>query len=104
MNVQSDLLHLLEERGFIHQCTDAAGLSRALAAGRVATPTHARRPNSSPPCRDVPSSTLIPDSSMKMARLPPPSSSLPRNPRREPETPPLWTRVAPVAPAVACSR
>ena len=35
MNVQSDLLHLLEERGFVHQCTDAAGLSRALAAGRI---------------------------------------------------------------------
>lgn len=28
-----DLFHLLEERGFIHQCTDSDGLRAALAAG-----------------------------------------------------------------------
>lgn len=31
----SDLLHLLEERGFIHQCTDSDGLRTALAAGSL---------------------------------------------------------------------
>jgi tyrosyl-tRNA synthetase len=31
----NDLLHLLEERGFIHQCTDADGLRQALASTRV---------------------------------------------------------------------
>lgn len=31
----SDLLHLLEERGFVHQCTDADGLRQAFAAGPV---------------------------------------------------------------------
>lgn len=29
----SDLLHLLQERGFVHQCTDATGLGVALGAG-----------------------------------------------------------------------
>ncbi|MFT4173907.1 MAG: tyrosine--tRNA ligase, partial [Rhodocyclaceae bacterium] len=33
----SDLFHVLEARGFIHQCTDADGLRRALAAARVST-------------------------------------------------------------------
>lgn len=31
----NDLIHLLRERGFIHQCTDEAGLRAALAAGPV---------------------------------------------------------------------
>lgn len=31
--VSSDLLQLLQERGFVHQCTDATGLGVALAAG-----------------------------------------------------------------------
>ncbi|WP_119153229.1 tyrosine--tRNA ligase [Caldimonas tepidiphila] len=31
----SDLLHLLEERGFVHQCTDPDGLRQALAAGAL---------------------------------------------------------------------
>lgn len=31
----SDLLHLLEERGFVHQCTDADGLRVAFASGPV---------------------------------------------------------------------
>lgn len=31
----SSLLHLLQERGFVHQCTDATGLGVALGAGRL---------------------------------------------------------------------
>lgn len=31
----SDLLHLLHERGFVHQCTDADGLREALSAGTM---------------------------------------------------------------------
>ncbi len=32
---RSDFLRILEERGFIHQCTDAEGLDRLAAAGRI---------------------------------------------------------------------
>ena len=35
-NYQSDLLRLLETRGYIHQLTDAEGAARALAEGRPA--------------------------------------------------------------------
>ena len=35
MTTSNDLLHLLQERGFVHQCTDEPGLSKLFAAGPV---------------------------------------------------------------------
>src|SRR5450830_1315435 len=52
-------------------------------------PTYAWRPNSRPPCPVVPVSPWKPFSSRKMADVPPPKSSLPLKPRREPDSTPL---------------
>jgi tyrosyl-tRNA synthetase len=34
-SIPSDLLHLLQERGFVHQCTDAERLGKTLSQGSV---------------------------------------------------------------------
>src|SRR5471032_2689362 len=52
-------------------------------------PTYAWRPNSKPPCQVEPVSPWKPFSSRKMADVPPPRSSLPLKPRREPDSTPL---------------
>jgi hypothetical protein len=45
----------------------------------------------------------MPLSIVKIARRPPPSSSLPRRPKREPDRPPDCTRVSVLAPLAACT-